>query len=275
MAKLSTKPSNVNTASEPIGRSKKVKKTYSKRRKLHGPGKINKEIVEKEDQEEDMGDEDKENEDDDMMGEDDNMEGSGADNNEGEVEKSSGILGGGDQRDNDNDRNRSSPELGQHGDEEQAMEETDTVAGADKSEDEVEEEQGEALFIDRETLSTSAATTAGAANISSDLQPSPSLPQLKRKRGRPSGSKLEGQRTQKAKRTSISDPGATQQYYVQTILAVRMMRFNGGGPEKGLLVHWKDFDEVKDLSWEPERILREDALEIVEEFYHDWTGEEE
>lgn len=188
MAKLSTKPSNVNTASEPIGRSKKVKKTYSKRRKLHGPGKINKEIVEKEDQEEDMGDEDKENEDDDMMGEDDNMEGSGADNNEGEVEKSSGILGGGDQRDNDNDRNRSSPELGQHGDEEQAMEETDTVAGADKSEDEVEEEQGEALFIDRETLSTSAATTAGAANISSDLQPSPSLPQLKRKRGRPSGS---------------------------------------------------------------------------------------
>lgn len=54
-----------------------------------------------------------------------------------------------------------------------------------------------------------------------------------------------------------------------------MMRFNGGGPEKGLLVHWKDFDEVKDLSWEPERILREDALEIVEEFYHDWTGEEE
>jgi hypothetical protein len=51
-------------ATERISRSKKAKKTYSKRKKLHGPGKINKEIVEQEDQEEDMGDEDKENEDD-------------------------------------------------------------------------------------------------------------------------------------------------------------------------------------------------------------------
>jgi hypothetical protein len=127
----------VNSTSELAGRSKKVKKTYSRHRKVHGPGKTNKEILEK-DHEEGMGDEDKENE-------DDEMEGSGADDNEEEVEKSSGILSGGDQRDNDRERNRSSPELGKHRDEEQAMEETDTVAAADKSEDEVEEDQGEAL----------------------------------------------------------------------------------------------------------------------------------
>jgi hypothetical protein len=184
----------VNSTSELAGRSKKVKKTYSRHRKVHGPGKTNKEILEK-DHEEGMGDEDKENE-------DDEMEGSGADDNEEEVEKSSGILSGGDQRDNDRERNRSSPELGKHRDEEQAMEETDTVAAADKSEDEVEEEQGEALMIDGETLFTSDAATAEAAtaangtcvatsqatNISVDQQLSPSLPQLKRKRGRPSGS---------------------------------------------------------------------------------------
>lgn len=98
---------------------------------MHGPGKTNKEIFEKKDQEAGMGGEDKENEDDDM-------EGSGADDNDEEVEKSTAILGGGDQQSNDTDRNRSYPELGQHGDEEQAMEETVTVAGASKSADEVE-----------------------------------------------------------------------------------------------------------------------------------------
>jgi hypothetical protein len=178
MAKISTELDNANTASEPTSRSKKVKKTYSKRGKLHGPGKINKES------------------------EGDDMEGSGADNNEEEAEKSSGILAGGDQRDHDNDRNRSSLELGQHGDEEKVTEETDTVAAADKSEYEVEEEKGEAPLTNGGTSSTSAATTTGAAstangtcvdtsqaaNISADQQPSPSLPKLKRKRGRPSGS---------------------------------------------------------------------------------------
>jgi hypothetical protein len=125
--------------------------------KVHGPGKTNKEIFEKKDQEEGMGDEDKENENDDMegeemRGEDDDMEGSGADDNKEEAERSTSILSGGDQRYNDTDRNRSSPELGQHGVEEQAMEETVTVAPADESADEVEEEQGESSVDGRADL---------------------------------------------------------------------------------------------------------------------------
>jgi hypothetical protein len=46
-------------------------------------------------------------------------------------------------------------------------------------------------------------------------------------------------------------------------------QFNDGPPEKALLARWAGFPLTKDLTWEPERTMLEDAPELVRAFYKD------